>query len=66
MFQAIRSRLLALYVLSFLVCMAGFAIAFRILFVHSLNQLVDLLRARDQEAFSKKLARSRVNCCRYL
>jgi two-component system, OmpR family, manganese sensing sensor histidine kinase len=41
MFQAIRSRLLALYVLSFLVCMAGFAIAFRILFVHSLNQRAD-------------------------
>jgi two-component system, OmpR family, manganese sensing sensor histidine kinase len=38
MFQAIRSRLLALYVLSFLVCMAGFAFAFRMLFVHSLNQ----------------------------
>jgi len=38
MFQAIRSRLLALYVLSFLVCMAGFALAFRMLFVHSLNE----------------------------
>lgn len=41
MFQAIRSRLLALYVLSFLVCMAGFALAFRMLFVHSLNQRAD-------------------------
>jgi len=41
MFQAIRSRLLALYVLSFLVCMAGFALAFRVLFVHSLKQRTD-------------------------